>query len=138
MFVFSSVSVDCLYIYMWLSLLQAWVYQHFRGWATRMCGADIRNVSIHAPCFLYHGRVCLHETSTESISIWRALSWSRMESTAMHVHLSRSTFTLDGSDTVTARRNICQNGCFVSLVISVIKVLNSCYILSTFCCLLCK
>jgi len=31
MFVFSSVSVDCLYIYMWLSLLQDWVYQHFRG-----------------------------------------------------------------------------------------------------------
>jgi hypothetical protein len=31
MFVFSSVSVDCLYIYMWLSLLQTWVYQHFRG-----------------------------------------------------------------------------------------------------------
>jgi len=31
MFVFSSVNFDCLYIYMWLSLLQAWVYQHFRG-----------------------------------------------------------------------------------------------------------
>jgi len=31
MFVFSYVSFDCLYIYMWLSLLQAWIYQHFRG-----------------------------------------------------------------------------------------------------------
>jgi len=31
MFVFPYVSFDCLYIYMWLSLLQALIYQHFRG-----------------------------------------------------------------------------------------------------------
>jgi hypothetical protein len=31
MFVFSSVCFVCLYINMWLSLLQAWIYQHFRG-----------------------------------------------------------------------------------------------------------
>jgi hypothetical protein len=39
MFVFSSVSFDCLYIYMWLSLLQAWVHQHFRGIGSKdACG----------------------------------------------------------------------------------------------------
>jgi len=31
MFVFPFVSVDCLYIYTWLSLLQTWMYQHFWG-----------------------------------------------------------------------------------------------------------
>ena len=31
MFVFSSISFDSLYINMWLSLLQVWIYQHFRG-----------------------------------------------------------------------------------------------------------
>jgi len=28
--VYSSVCLNCLYIYIWLSLLQAWVFQHFR------------------------------------------------------------------------------------------------------------
>jgi len=32
---FLNVSVYCLYIYMWLSLLQAWVYQHFQGMGSK-------------------------------------------------------------------------------------------------------
>jgi len=31
MSIYSYVCHDCLYIYMWLSLLQAWVFQQFRG-----------------------------------------------------------------------------------------------------------
>jgi hypothetical protein len=30
MYVYSFVCLDCLYIYIWLSLLQAWVFQHSR------------------------------------------------------------------------------------------------------------
>jgi len=41
-FIFINVSYYCLYIYMVLSLLQAWVYQHFRGLGSKDVWARYR------------------------------------------------------------------------------------------------
>jgi hypothetical protein len=85
MFVFSSVSFDCLYIYMWLSLLQAWVHQHFRGIGSKdACGGyrDDQHPR-HAFCtmggFVYTRLIQRASGCAESIwcchdPIWRAPS----------------------------------------------------------------
>jgi len=51
---FLNVSVYGLYIYMWLSLVQAWVFQHFLGMGSKDYGQDIERIGIHARCFFYH------------------------------------------------------------------------------------
>jgi len=49
MFIHLDIYIDCMYIYMWLSLLQAWVYQHYKGMAIKYVWGDIEIFSIHVP-----------------------------------------------------------------------------------------
>jgi len=58
MFVFSSVSFDCSYIYMWLSLLQAWIYQHFRGIGSNNVWGGYRD-DMHARVMFFAPRIGL-------------------------------------------------------------------------------
>jgi hypothetical protein len=51
-FFFLNVSVYCLYIYMWLSLLQAWMYQHFQGMGSKDVWASYRERDPHAMLFI--------------------------------------------------------------------------------------
>jgi len=51
-FVFLNVSVHGLYIYMWLSLLQAWVYQHFRDMGNKDVWEGYRE-NIHPRAMLF-------------------------------------------------------------------------------------
>jgi len=118
MFVYSSVCLDCFIFICGCLCCRLGCLSTSGVLVTRIYGVDIKNFSIHVPWCIYHPGVRLHQTNTESIWIswiWRVLAWPHMLSTVMHVHSWRSAFTLDGSDTVPARWDICRSGCFSSL-----------------------